>query len=252
MTLIREIESPTATCFLEAYNINTGRTKQIRFRHRLDPNDYQASIDSISITPQIIFVRIEIKKGTNCFETGDHPQTINGLDIENIGVAFFLPLAGGNGKNDDSWPEEAMPRQTVNGVVISPGGFGGIGTVVNGLNLSGVNNYTDKVNGLTTGLLLCFNRRVNGLSIGGVFGNISAVVKGVQVGGLMNGSTEMNGLQIGVINEASFLKGLQIGLVNRATSMQGVQIGFINMSGKRTLPFINLGFKKPPRVQTGQ
>ena len=62
MTLLREVESPTVTRLLEAYNIKTGRTKPIHFRHRLDPDDYMGSIDSLSITAQVIFIRLEIDR----------------------------------------------------------------------------------------------------------------------------------------------------------------------------------------------
>ncbi len=178
---------------------------------------------------------------SGCFEDGDYPQTINGMDIELFGVGFFLPLAGGNGSVEAD-TTLVTPMQTVNGVVISPGGFGGFGAVVNGLNLSGIYSVIQQTNGLSTGLIFCDHKRVNGVVVGGIFGNDSDLTNGVQIGGLASISKKMNGLQIAIINRTNFLKGVQIGLINRAKKMKGLQIGFINMSGNRTLPFLNLQF----------
>ncbi len=70
LTVLREIEKPTGKYFLEAYNIKTKRTKRIQFKNSLpiyfkdrgSPNDRDWGIDSISITPSIIFLRVNFEK----------------------------------------------------------------------------------------------------------------------------------------------------------------------------------------------
>lgn len=60
LTILREIEENRDDFYaLEAYNIRTKRTKQIRFKNKLGSASPAWAIDSVSITPKSIFVRVE-------------------------------------------------------------------------------------------------------------------------------------------------------------------------------------------------
>jgi len=182
----------------------------------------------------------------------DRKQIINGIDIEIIGIGFFVPLAAGPIILNDT----IASRQIVNGCVISPGGYGGLDAAINGLNLSGIGTLTGKTNGLATGLLFCMNSRVNGIAIGGIFNNLTIKTNGIQIGGLISEAEKLrglqigvytksestNGLQIGLFNNARSMKGLQIGIFNYAKNAQGLQIGLFNKIGKRLVPFLNFQF----------
>ena len=147
---------------------------------------------------------------------------INGLNIELIGVGFFLPLAPtsplyfekasfyDDSKNVDSIVGKYdFARYRINGVSISFGGLGGHDINVNGVNLSVINTLTGKINGLSACILI----------------NVTGVANGVTIGGLINNTIQTNGLQIG--------------LLNKTTKLRGFQIGLWNQNEKRSLPLIN-------------
>ena len=61
LTIVREVENGrTDYHFVEAYNIRTGRVKPIRFKNRLSTACPAWAVDSVSITPRTIFLRMEV------------------------------------------------------------------------------------------------------------------------------------------------------------------------------------------------
>lgn len=153
-------------------------------------------------------------------------QVTNGIHLDIIGRGILPPIIYTTYEELEVFLDTLLVMQQINGLAISPGGLAFLGTVVNGINLSGLNTMTGKTNGISTGLILCYNLRVNGIAVGGI--NFS--------------EKEMNGLQIGGWNKATNLRGLQIGLFNRTKNLKGVQIGLWNKSGKRALPLLNFQF----------
>ncbi len=63
MTIIQEVDKPDIHAW-EAYNIRTHRTKPICFKHKLLQDVSNVTIDSISITPETIFLSVETNDGT--------------------------------------------------------------------------------------------------------------------------------------------------------------------------------------------
>lgn len=60
LTIIREVEeNRTGHNFLEAYNIRTHRVKPIRLKNRIMTDLPHLAIDSVSVTPKTIFLRVE-------------------------------------------------------------------------------------------------------------------------------------------------------------------------------------------------
>jgi hypothetical protein len=151
---------------------------------------------------------------------------VNGLSVEVIGMGFVLPMAGGPIDYSDS--TESIPKYTINGLAISPGGVAGHDIVVHGVNISGI---------------ATLNQEMHGVSCGGL-ANICKRMKGVSIGGLGNSIGNGKGLQIGAFQHAYQMEGVQIGLVNQADSMHGVQIGLLNRIGNQFFPFINFNFKR--------
>ncbi len=153
-------------------------------------------------------------------------QCVNGIQLELLGQGFVPPILYFNYEAWEAYLGDVPFEHKINGIVISLGGYAGLGKVVNGINLSGLNTETSRINGLSTGLIFCFNQRVNGISIGGI--NLTDTTNGVQVGLLNTSENKLNGLQIGLFNKAKNLKGVQIGLWNK--------------SDKRALPLLNFQF----------
>lgn len=60
MTLVREVENATERHFIEAYNIRTHKTKPFRFKNRQLCASASWAVDSVSVTPQKIFVRMSL------------------------------------------------------------------------------------------------------------------------------------------------------------------------------------------------
>ncbi len=61
LTIVREIyDAPGDYPLLEAYNIRTHQIKPIKLRHRISAASASWAIDSVSITPQHIFLRIGV------------------------------------------------------------------------------------------------------------------------------------------------------------------------------------------------
>ena len=149
-------------------------------------------------------------------------QCINGIQLEFLGQGIIPSIFYFNYEAWEAYLEDVPFEHKVNGIVISVGGYAGLGTVVNGINLSGLSTQTSRINGISTGLFSCFNQRVNGISIGGI-----------------NLTDTTNGIQAGLINSTeNKLRGLQIGMFNHAKKLKGVQIGLWNKSDKRSLPFL--------------
>lgn len=150
---------------------------------------------------------------------------INGISLEIVGAGIILPLAPDNPiyvDPDDYYLNKSSldsiitsfdyVKYRINGLSLSAGGIGGHDININGLNLSGLNTLTGKMNGLSICILF----------------NFSDIVNGVSIGGLMNNTIQT--------------KGLQIGLYNRTTRLRGFQIGLWNKNEKRSLPIINWNF----------
>jgi len=78
---------------------------------------------------------------------------------------------------------------------------------------------------------------MRGLHISGM-GNFSERLNGVALG-LYNKSDYTKGIQLGLVNRSRQLKGLQIGLFNVSEAVSGLQIGIWNKNARRSFPFIN-------------
>ncbi|MFZ1686662.1 MAG: hypothetical protein WAU70_04535 [Flavobacteriales bacterium] len=97
--------------------------------------------------------------------------------------------------------------------------------------------------------------KVNGIGIGTMY---VGSVNGVMVSGVLSRGGTYNGVSVcagshilfrqrgllvaGLYNKVRRGAGIQIALFNYAVEHKGVQIGLINKIGRRTLPFINIGF----------
>jgi hypothetical protein len=105
-----------------------------------------------------------------------------------------------------------------------------------------------------------YENRINGVSLSFLEGSDRYVVNGLQVSVLFHNMYKLhgfsatigasfyssfNGLMIsGLFNNTKYGKGLQIGLINRSYNLTGLQIGLWNRIGNRSLPIINMRFKK--------
>jgi len=106
--------------------------------------------------------------------------------------------------------------------------------------------------------------KINGISISIVELADWYTVSGIQISGITHSMHKLNGLSIslgesfydsfngimisGLLNQTYKGKGLQIGLVNSSRTMRGIQIGLWNRIGKRSLPIINMSFKKEKMI----
>lgn len=106
-------------------------------------------------------------------------------------------------------------------------------------------NVTElKINGLNIGTGSLETTEINGVNIQAMY-FITGKIKGLSLTPLVSKIYEYKGLLItGLYNKTTIGKGVQIALINDCKDCQGVQIGIINKMGKRTLPFINMRFKK--------
>lgn len=93
---------------------------------------------------------------------------------------------------------------------------------------------------------------VNGLTVS--FNPIYNKVNGVGIFAFMTEIYTFNGFMLGTFNRVQDMKGVQLGLFNTATDGRFIQIGIFNTiasnpRGLRTLPGINMRFKKKPIVK---
>lgn len=114
---------------------------------------------------------------------------------------------------DTSTIDDLAIRHKLNGVSISLLEFGEEFSF-QGVQITGLVNKVDKVNGLSVSTLISDNVHFNGVTISALH------------------------------NRTNNGRGAQIALINNATRLRGVQIGLWNRIGKRSLPLINMSFKK--------
>ncbi|MBP7496941.1 MAG: hypothetical protein KA792_04680 [Bacteroidales bacterium] len=87
------------------------------------------------------------------------------------------------------------------------------------------------------------NIKLNGLNITAI--NNSMIINGLSISMVMSSIVKLNGVAIsGLYNCVTNGNGLQIGLTNYCKDCVGVQIGLWNRMGKRSLPIININFKR--------
>jgi len=85
---------------------------------------------------------------------------------------------------------------------------------------------------------------VQGLQITGLFHFVDKL-NGVSVTSLGSHYTHFNGVMIsGIYNKTNRGRGTQIGLINKAAKLHGVQVGLWNKIGNRGFPLINMSFKR--------
>jgi hypothetical protein len=103
----------------------------------------------------------------------------------------------------------------------------------------------NKINGVSLCVFEMGDRyAVNGLQLS-LFTQILNRVHGFSAAVLISQYDEFKGVMCsGLLNKARIGKGLQFGLINNTQSMYGMQIGLVNKIGHRTLPLINMRFKK--------
>lgn len=106
-------------------------------------------------------------------------------------------------------------------------------------------NITElKINGLNIGTGSLETTEINGVNIQAMY-FITGKIKGFSLTPFISKIYESKGLLIsGLYNKTTIGRGVQIALINDCKDCQGVQIGLLNKMGKRTLPFINMRFKK--------
>jgi hypothetical protein len=102
-----------------------------------------------------------------------------------------------------------------------------------------------KMNGVSVSFLeLGEAFSVQGLQITGLFHFVDKL-NGVSITSLGSHYTHFNGVMIsGIYNNTNRGRGTQIGLVNKATKLNGVQVGLWNKIGNRGFPLINMSFKR--------
>ena len=102
-----------------------------------------------------------------------------------------------------------------------------------------------KMNGLSISFLeLGEQFSVQGLQITGLFHFVDKL-NGVSITSLGSHYTHFNGVMIsGIHNRTNRGRGAQIGLINTATKLNGVQVGLWNRIGNRGFPLINMSLKR--------
>jgi hypothetical protein len=151
-----------------------------------------------------------------------HPQncTVNGLNIEGIGIAFFLFMIPEDPANRvDNFTNKY--HMNINGLTIAPAGIFQ-GGELRGVSITPLYSYITKVKGLNMAIYFCFADSLKGMSIS-----------------MMNSSRYLKGVQLGLINTAYTARGIQIGLINRSKTTKGLQIGLWNVNEARRLPIVN-------------
>lgn len=102
-----------------------------------------------------------------------------------------------------------------------------------GVQISGLNNFTKRGNGLQIGLLSnASTSDFRGIQLSGITNISMGMKRGIQLSGIANiCSSYMRGIQTAAYNYADTLNGTQIGIFNTCVSHpRGVQIGLINYS----------------------
>lgn len=149
-----------------------------------------------------------------------HHSTVNGINLEGIGFAFFLFMI----PHDPAQYVEVVligHDLDVNGLTLAPAGLLQVGRV-NGLAATPWISFIHQVNGVNIALFISMSYRQQGL-------NVAAV----------NTTVESNGVQLGFVNVAKRIKGVQLGLLNQGDQGKGLQIGLWNVNGKRKRLFFN-------------
>jgi len=98
----------------------------------------------------------------------------------------------------------------------------------NGLLISPLGTFTDRVNGISLSCWMSMGKNINGVSF-----NL-----------LWNLYERINGVTIGFLNYVADTRGIQIGLINKTRRLNGVQLGIWNQNEKRSLPIVNWNFKE--------
>lgn len=150
-------------------------------------------------------------------------STVNGLNIEGVGVPIFLFTIPADPINQIDRIKENTIRNdfNVNGLSVSPAGLIHPGTV-NGLAVTPLYTFIDQVNGAQFSLIFNISYRLNGVCFS-----------------IHNSTFELNGVQFGLFNNAKVVNGVQFGLVNKTKKLSGVQIGLWNVNERWKRPFIN-------------
>jgi len=101
-----------------------------------------------------------------------------------------------------------------------------------------------KIEGLSIGILgSTESNYLNGVGISGLV-SFYDKMNGLVVSGLINGQYEFKGVSIAVFrNKTTLGTGVQIGLFNTSKTGNLIQIGLLNRIGNRVTPFINFRFK---------
>ncbi|MCF8231421.1 MAG: hypothetical protein K9J27_04460 [Bacteroidales bacterium] len=149
-----------------------------------------------------------------------HTRYSHGLNLQLPGQGvlqmfyiFYPPYRKAYRSHDASqilyYADTAMVRAVHNGLLVSP-----LGT------------FTDKINGVSLSLWMSKGKSISGVSINP----------------LWNAYIRQKGITIGLVNSTVQAKGLQIGLVNKTINLRGIQLGLWNVNEKRSLPLINWSF----------
>ncbi|WP_337328323.1 LA_2272 family surface repeat-containing protein [Chryseolinea sp. T2] len=159
-------------------------------------------------------------------DVSDSASTVvNGLTVELFGFGILLPIVPASPIYDG--PDSVYRNKAKMDSIISP--YNRARSQLNGLVLSGTGlvNRNLAVRGVNISVLNTFTAKTNGLSAC-VLWNVIGVV---------------NGVSVGIFNSTVQTKGLQIGLFNSTTNLRGIQLGLLNGNGKRWMPFVNWNFR---------
>ena len=132
----------------------------------------------------------------------------------------ILPGIGSHGK---------MSSQLVNKFSFNL--FGGYNGGVNGMEIAGLYNITNKDVRYfqVAGLFNMVGGHAEGFQVAGLF-NKDSSMKGFQASGLYNKTVNTRGFQIAALNKNDSMQGFQAAVVNVNHKFKGVQIGIVNVA----------------------
>jgi hypothetical protein len=168
-------------------------------------------------------------------------QTINGLNVEASPIGLLAPIIllysfEKKPSVENYFKDIEKIKLKINGLSLSSGGFLE-STDINGFNIclvSRMNNMT----GISFSIFYLASRSINGISVSGLE-NYFYSINGLSIG-LVNKTFDLKGIQFGLYNcTQNQMIGVQLGIVNISNKTKGLQIGLLNINKKRAFPFIN-------------
>lgn len=124
---------------------------------------------------------------------------------------------------------------------IQAGGFNIISTM-NGIQAGAINS-TDWMYGIQLSYWNIVTDRGNGLQVAGINSGAPGMDRawtqsyaGIQLAAVGNFVINCSGIQVGFLNDTSYMKGIQIGVINYTRELTGIQLGLLNIVRESKLP----------------